>query len=72
MGEKVFLKKANDIYFNQPDTSCLILADTNGLQVEMDNVGDWTLEQYYSVNRYQPSRHKVYVMYSDTEKVKVL
>lgn len=54
------LNRANEIYFNLPDISCLSLADSNGIKIEISNVIDWKLEQYYASNHYQPSRHKVY------------
>lgn len=60
------LNKANEMYFKLPDTSCL---DSNGLLIEVDSVLDWKLEQYYACNHYQPSRHKLYVMYTEKEKV---
>ena len=62
-------KKANEMYFKLPDIDCLSLADTNGMHIEIENSIEWKLDQYYTFNRYQPSRHKVYVMH--TEKAQV-
>ena len=65
------LHKANELYFKFQDIYCLSLADTNGMSIEVDDPNDWKLDQYYAHNHYQPSRHKMYVMYTENEQVYV-
>ena len=56
---------ANELYFgNGADPSRMELADSSGLSIHV-NKSEWKLDSYYKNNNYQPSRHKLYLMYDN-------
>ena len=63
-------ERAKEIYFHEEcDVHDMQLADSSGMMIQVDDETRWTLEKYFDDNHYQPSRHKVYVMLSQDEKV---
>ena len=55
----------NELYFvNGANPSRMELADSSGLSIHV-NKSEWKLYSYYKDNNYQPSRHKLYVMYDN-------
>ena len=56
---------ANELYFgNGANPSRKELADSSGFSIHV-NKSEWKLDSYYKDNRYQPSHHKLYVMYDN-------
>ena len=56
---------ANELYFgNGADPSRMELADSPGLSIHV-NKSEWKLDSYYKNNNYQPSCHKLYLMYDN-------
>lgn len=57
--------KAKTLYFGEDaDESKMNLADSSGIMIQVDKAS-WNLDQYYKDNNYQPSRHKIYVLYDN-------
>ena len=62
------LSHAKALYFGEDaDSSQMNLADSAGKTINVEK-SQWHLANYYSDNGYQPSRHKLYVVY-DVEAV---
>uniref|UniRef100_A0A1X7TZT8 Uncharacterized protein n=1 Tax=Amphimedon queenslandica TaxID=400682 RepID=A0A1X7TZT8_AMPQE len=60
---KEFVRKAKTLYFGKDaNESKMNLADSSGILIQVDKA-TWNLDQYYKDNNYQPSRHKMYVLY---------
>lgn len=60
------LNKGREAFFSEldPPLSSLHLADSSGNVVDAES-DDWTVGKYFEENGYQPSRHKLYIMYRE-------
>ena len=60
------LKMGKEAFFSELDIPLryLHLVDSSGLPIETGDE-DWTLGKYFEKNGYQPSRHKLYVMFKE-------
>ena len=64
-------KKSIELYYKEyPDItlSDVMLTNSSGIAVEIENPNEWRLLDYYTKNQYVPSRHKLYTMI-DLDKV---
>ena len=60
------LNKGREAFFSELDLplSTLHLADSFGQMVDI-NSDNWTVGKYFEENGYQPSRHKMYIMFKE-------
>lgn len=61
------LEKGREMFYSELDIPMhfLHLADSSGQIINAE--GDkWTIGKYFEENGYQPSRHKMYIMFKET------
>ena len=59
------VRKAKTLYFGEDaDKSKMNLADCSCIMIQVDKAS-CNLGQYYKDNNYQPSSHKIYVLYDN-------
>ena len=59
------LEKGRSLFFEDDDIPLgqLVIADSNGCEIDPGNYEEWTIGDFYSENENKPSRFKLYVMY---------
>ena len=54
---KLYYREFSDVTVNN-----IMLADSSGNIIDIDDLSKWKLGDYYAVNAYTPSRHKLYTV----------
>ena len=54
---QLYYKEFSNITFND-----VILADSSGNPIDIEDMANWKLGEYYSKHQFIPSRHKLYTM----------
>ena len=59
---KLYYREVSDVIVNN-----IMLGDSSGNTIDIDDVSKWKLGDYYVVNAYTPSRHKLYTVLNLSE-----
>ena len=67
----MILEKAKELFFSEytVEDDNIMICDSSGFQIEVENPSIWTLGTFYQRNNFSPSRFKLYTMIDISKEV---